>query len=184
LPIITQGGRRMAEYKAKPYSDRLKEMMAEKSRLLSRAETLAEMGLPETAQSLWASVASHEERIAPLLEVIGRDAEAALHRVSAASCYERTGELSRAANLYRACRTALGLRQDGCRAKTWGLPGTASEGHGRLGRLNSRRVSRFRRGKSAACILRMNGNDAATFGSPTKVTLFDGATSGIDQPRA
>jgi hypothetical protein len=92
----------MAEYKAKPYSDRLKEMMAEKSRLLSKAESLAEMGLPETAQSLWASVASYEERIAPLLEVIGRDAEAALHRVSAASCYERTGELSRAANLYRA----------------------------------------------------------------------------------
>jgi len=34
--------------------------------------------------------------------VIGRDAEAALHRVSAAACFAKSGDLSRAANLYRA----------------------------------------------------------------------------------
>jgi hypothetical protein len=34
--------------------------------------------------------------------VIGRDAEAALHRVSAAACFANSGDLSRAANLYRA----------------------------------------------------------------------------------
>jgi hypothetical protein len=37
-----------------------------------------------------------------LLDVIGRDAEAALHRVSAAGCFAKSGDLSRAANLYRA----------------------------------------------------------------------------------
>jgi hypothetical protein len=34
--------------------------------------------------------------------VIGRDAEAALHRVSAAACFVNSGDLSRAANLNRA----------------------------------------------------------------------------------
>ena len=45
---------------------------------------------------------AYEERIAPLLDVIGRDAEATLHRVSAAACFAKSGDLSRAANLYRA----------------------------------------------------------------------------------
>jgi hypothetical protein len=87
---------------AKPYDERVKGLMAEKSRVLSQAQTFAEMGLEETARPLWSSAASYEERIAPLLETIGRDAEAALHRVSAATCFERCLEWSRAANLYRA----------------------------------------------------------------------------------
>jgi len=60
------------------------------------------MGLEETARPVWSCAASYEERIAPLLDVIGRDAEAALHRVSAAACFAKSGDLSRAANLYRA----------------------------------------------------------------------------------
>jgi hypothetical protein len=76
--------------------------MAEKSRLLSKAKAFSDMGLCETAGPLWSSAASHEERIAPLLDLIGRDAEAALHRVSAAGCYAKSGDQSRAANLYRA----------------------------------------------------------------------------------
>ena len=36
------------------------------------------------------------------MDGIGRDAEAALHRVSAAGCFMKSGDLSRAANLYRA----------------------------------------------------------------------------------
>jgi hypothetical protein len=76
--------------------------MAEKSRVLSKAQAFSSMGLEETAGPVWSSAASYEERIAPLLEVIGRDAEAALHRASAASCFVKSGDLSRAANLYRA----------------------------------------------------------------------------------
>jgi hypothetical protein len=92
----------MTKRQAKPYGERVTELMAEKSRLLSKAQALADMGLGETARPVWACAASYEERIAPLLDVIGRDAEAALHRVSAAGCFAKAGDLSRAANLYRA----------------------------------------------------------------------------------
>jgi hypothetical protein len=88
--------------KAKPYPRQLKRLMAEKSRLLSKAGAFEEMGLGETAQPFWANAAACEERIAPLLEMIGRESEAAVHRVSAAACYEKCAEPSRAANLYRA----------------------------------------------------------------------------------
>jgi hypothetical protein len=87
---------------AKPYGERLKGLMAENSRVLSQARAFADMGLEETARPLWSSAASFEERIAPLLETIGRDAEAALHRISAAAGFEKCREWSRTANLYRA----------------------------------------------------------------------------------
>src|SRR4051794_17265858 len=76
--------------------------MAEKSAVLSKAQALAAMGLPESAQPLWASAASYEERIAALLDAQGHDLESAVHRISAASCYQKAGEPSRATNLYRA----------------------------------------------------------------------------------
>ena len=43
-----------------------------------------------------------QERIAPLLDADGDALEAAVHRMSAASCYEKAGDPSRAANLYQA----------------------------------------------------------------------------------
>jgi hypothetical protein len=76
--------------------------MAEKSAVLSKAQTFTTMGLPETAQPLWAVAASYEERIAALLDAGGDELEAAVHRVSAASCYQKTGDPSRATNLFRA----------------------------------------------------------------------------------
>jgi hypothetical protein len=88
--------------KHKPYTRQLKQLMADKSRLLLKAEAFDAMALRETAQPLWASAAACEERIAPLLDILGRESEAALHRISAAACYERCGDPSRAANLYRA----------------------------------------------------------------------------------
>jgi hypothetical protein len=92
----------MTKHQPKPYGERVKKLMAEKSRLLSKAQAFSDMGLEETARPMWSCVASYEERIAPLLDVIGRDAEAALHRVSAAACFAKSGDSSRAANLYRA----------------------------------------------------------------------------------
>lgn len=92
----------MSKRVSRPYSERVKDLMAEKSRVLSQAQSFADMGLHETALPLWSSAASYEERIAPLLETIGRDDEAAMHRVSAADCFEKCREWSRAANLYRA----------------------------------------------------------------------------------
>ncbi len=92
----------MSKPKIKPYSRYLKEIMAEKAAILSKAQALSQMGMAETAHSLWVSAAAYEERIAPLLESLGREREAAVHRISAASCYEKAGDLSRASNLYRA----------------------------------------------------------------------------------
>jgi hypothetical protein len=92
----------MANPKVKPYPKRLKELMIETSSILSKAHALADMGMAEIALRLWAAAAAHEECIAPLLDALGRDLEAAVHRISAASCYQKAGELRRAANLFRA----------------------------------------------------------------------------------
>jgi hypothetical protein len=76
--------------------------MAEKTKILTQARTCSDLDMEELAVQLWNSAAAHEERIAPMLETLDRHLEAALHRVSAANCYQKGGELSRAANLYRA----------------------------------------------------------------------------------
>jgi hypothetical protein len=90
----------MAKVTAKALARHIDEMIAEKTRILSKAQALATMG--ETAQSLWASAASSEEQIASFLDVQGDALEAAVHRISAASCYQKAGDPSRATNLYRA----------------------------------------------------------------------------------
>ncbi|MBY0526544.1 MAG: hypothetical protein K2R98_24325 [Gemmataceae bacterium] len=97
----------MAKAKSKPYPPSLLELMAVKTAVLLKARTFADMGMAETAQPMWAVAASHEERIAPLLDLLGRDLEAAAaSRMSAASCYQKGGDLSRAANLYCAALAA------------------------------------------------------------------------------
>jgi hypothetical protein len=96
----------MAKAKAKPYPPALLELMASKTTMLMKARTFADMGLAETAQPMWAVAASYEERIAPLLDALGRELEAAASRISAASCYHKSGDLSRAANLYQAALAA------------------------------------------------------------------------------
>jgi hypothetical protein len=77
-------------------------LMAEKTLVLSKAQTLTTIGLPQAAQALWTSAASFEERIASLLDAHGDSLEAAVHRISAASCYQKADDPSRATNLYRA----------------------------------------------------------------------------------
>jgi hypothetical protein len=79
----------------------LQDLIAKKSALLSKAQAFAAMGLGETASTLWASAAALEERLAPLLESLGDDLEAAVHRISAADCDRQAGQLTAAANLYR-----------------------------------------------------------------------------------
>ena len=101
----------MHNRKTKPYARALKEIMLRKSGILSKAQAFWEIGMTETAQPLWSSAATYEEHIAPMLDVIGRELEGALHRISAASCYEKAGDLSRAVNLYRAALSGP-LRED------------------------------------------------------------------------
>jgi hypothetical protein len=76
-------------------------LIAEKSAVLSKAQAFAALGMEDMARTLWASAAGHEERLAPLLEALGLDLEAAVHRISAAGCYRRAGDLPAAVNLYR-----------------------------------------------------------------------------------
>ena len=85
--------------------------MHRKSEILSKAQAFSEIGIKETAQPLWLSAATHEEHITPMLDALGRELEGAIHRISAASCYEKAGEPSRAVNLYRAA-LAGPLRED------------------------------------------------------------------------
>jgi hypothetical protein len=96
----------MARAKAKAYPPALLNLMALKTAILMKARTLADMGMAETAQPIWAAAASHEERIAPLLDALGRALEAAASRISAASCYQKGGDFSRAVNLYQAALAA------------------------------------------------------------------------------
>jgi hypothetical protein len=96
----------MAKAKGKPYPPSLLELMEQKTAILLKARTFADMGMAETAQPMWTVVASYEERIAPLLDVLGQTLEAAASRISAASCYQKGGDLSRAANLYQAALAA------------------------------------------------------------------------------
>ncbi len=92
----------MAKAKGKTSARQLEELLAKKSGILSKAQTLTTIGLLETAEPLWAAAASYEERIASLLDAQGESLEAAVHRISAASCYQKAADPSRATNLYRA----------------------------------------------------------------------------------
>ncbi len=92
----------MSKSKEKPYGPALAKLMSEKTKVLSQAKVFAQMGLTQTAQPLWQTAGSLEERIAPRLDAIGRNREAAVHRISAATCYRNAGEFSMATNLFQA----------------------------------------------------------------------------------
>jgi len=88
--------------KAKRSLALVEELLAEKSAILSQAQALTAMGMGQSAQPLRAPAAALEERIAALLDANGDHLDAAVHRISAASCYDKAGDPSRATNLYRA----------------------------------------------------------------------------------
>jgi hypothetical protein len=92
----------MAKAKARRTLTLAEELMAEASAVVSKAQAFTTMAMGQTAQPLWASAAALQERIAPLLDAEGEALEAAVYRMSAASCYEKAGDLTRATNLYQA----------------------------------------------------------------------------------
>ena len=92
----------MPKTKVKPYPQALLDRMAETSGIIMKARALMAMEMPELALFAWLAAASGEEQVAPGLETLHRDQEAAVHRISAASCYQHAGELAKAINLYRA----------------------------------------------------------------------------------
>ncbi len=110
--LITVGrSEHMSSPKTAPYPKKLIEIMNQKSEVLTKAHALWEVGMTETAQPLWITAAKYEEHIAPMLDALGHELEGAIHRISAASCYEKAGDPSRAMNLYRAA-LAGPLRDD------------------------------------------------------------------------
>jgi hypothetical protein len=91
----------MAKRKASLYPASVQRLIEEKSAVLSKAQAFAALGMAEMARTLWALAAEHEARLAPLLESVGHDLEAAVHRISGANCSRHAGDLIGAVNLYR-----------------------------------------------------------------------------------
>jgi len=86
--------------------------MAETSGHIMKARALVALGMPELAETAWLAAAAGEEQTAPRLETLDRDQEAAVHRISAASCYQHAGG------------TIAGAHPEGGGAVPRGLPGS------------------------------------------------------------
>jgi hypothetical protein len=78
----------MAKTKAKRAVTVIEQLMAEASFVLSKAQSFQTMGMGESAQTLWQSAASLQERIAPLLDSEVESLEAAVYRMSAVNLYQ------------------------------------------------------------------------------------------------
>ena len=112
----------MPRHNAKQPGLLLERVLDEASWLLSHAQALVDYGRQEEAAAELARAASWEEQAACLLEADGQEREAATHRVSAASCYEKLGQYARTVTLlgaglaadlpddYRACVEAQRVR--------------------------------------------------------------------------
>lgn len=81
---------------------RIDELLGEASRLISHAEALNDQGNAEAGREVWLRAAQAEEEAACLLEMAGHEREAAVHRVSAASCYQQVDQPFRAITLLQA----------------------------------------------------------------------------------
>jgi hypothetical protein len=84
----------------------LERFLDEASWLVSHAQALADYGRHEEAAAELAWAANAEEQVACLLEASGQDNEAAIHRVSAATCQNKLRQFSRAVTLLRAALSA------------------------------------------------------------------------------
>jgi len=96
----------MGRPKGKPSLSVTEQVLDEASWLLSHAQALADYGRQNEADAELARAASCEEQVAGLLDADGQEHEAAIHRVSAASCFEKLGQYARAATLLRAAISA------------------------------------------------------------------------------
>jgi hypothetical protein len=92
----------MPRSKGKASAALIDHMLGEASWLLSHAQALTDYGRKDEASAEWERAAQCEEQVACLLDSDGQELEAAIHRVSAASCYEKRGQYTRAVTLLRA----------------------------------------------------------------------------------
>lgn len=96
----------MPRTKGKPSASLIDQMLGEASWLLSHAQALGDYGRYEEAAAEQARAALCEEQVACLLDAAGQEREAAIHRVSGASCYEKLRHYPRAVTLLRAALAA------------------------------------------------------------------------------
>jgi hypothetical protein len=96
----------MRRPKGKPSAALIEQMLDEAAWLLSHAQALGDYGRYEEAAAEQARAAAAEEQVACLLDADGQQLEAAIHRVSAASCYEKLRQYTRAVTLLRAALAA------------------------------------------------------------------------------
>jgi tetratricopeptide (TPR) repeat protein len=96
----------MSSPRTKPSSAVMEAMLDEASWLLTHAQALGDYGRKEEAAAELARAATCEEEVASLLEAAGEELEAAIHRVSAASCYQQIKAYPRAITLFRAALSA------------------------------------------------------------------------------
>jgi hypothetical protein len=96
----------MARQNNKPSPALLDRMLGEASWLLSHAEALTDYGRPAEAAVELGRAALCEEQVACLLEAAEQPHEAAIHRVSAASCHEQREQYIQAVTLLRAALSA------------------------------------------------------------------------------
>ncbi len=96
----------MPRAKAKTRTTLLERMQGKASWLISHAQALGDYGLHEEECAELARAAMCEEQVACLLERNGQERDAAIHRVSAASCYQQIGQFTRAVTLLRAALSA------------------------------------------------------------------------------
>ena len=92
----------MPRAKLGPRSKLLEKMLRETSWTVSHAMGLAAFGQKEEADAEWLNAAVREEHVAFQLEAEGLELLAAVHRISAASCFEEIGEYACAITLLRA----------------------------------------------------------------------------------
>jgi hypothetical protein len=93
----------------------IEQMLDEASWLLSHAQALADYRRPDDAAAEWARAAVCEDQVACLLQADGQKLEAAIHWVSAASCYETIGQAVRAVPLL--CAALAADLHDGFRGR-------------------------------------------------------------------
>src|SRR5436309_9093402 len=96
----------MGRSKGKPSPALIDQMLGEASWLLSHAQALNDYGRQQETAAELVRAAACEEQVACLLDADTQELEAAIHRVSAASCCEKLRQYTRAVTLLRAAFTA------------------------------------------------------------------------------
>jgi hypothetical protein len=131
----------MPRTKRKSNTDLINKMLGEASWLLSHAQALTDYGRREEASAELVRAAGCEEQVACLLEADGQEREAAIHRVSAATCFEKLGQFTRTVTLLHAA-LSVSLPEDYRTRVEQQLASALNQARKELGRKSASRVGK------------------------------------------